>query len=117
LYVEIAGPHAIKRGVAGSIEYVESSPLRAIAATLGDALAVYQKHFGVAICPYDGSAADYPIPEDEIPKYFWYRSSDSADQVLDIHIRRGTELICPKQDLGFLLIDGDSVEIGVARAC
>jgi len=117
LNVEIAGPHAVERVVGGRIEYDESSPLRAVAATLGDALAAYQHHFDVVIYPYDGSAADYPIPRDEITKYFWYRSSDSEDQVLDIHISRGSELICPKQNLDFPLIDGDVVEIGVAVVC
>jgi hypothetical protein len=74
------------------------------AQTLGEAVAVAASHFGVRILLHDP------------PK--WFRVYGALDQpgdfyrLVDIHIRRGSELLCPKQDLSYPLLESDTIEIG-----
>ena len=77
------------------------------AATLGEAVAVAAGIFGVRIVPHDPPKwfRVYGIPD--IP--FEYR-------IVDIHIKRGADVICPKQDLSYPLLDTDIVSIGMC-AC
>jgi hypothetical protein len=77
------------------------------ATNLGEAVAVAAGIFGVRIVPHDPPKwfRVYGIPDTP----FEYR-------VVDIHIKRGDEVICPKQDLSFPLLDADIVSIGM-RAC
>jgi hypothetical protein len=88
---------------------VRSRPGLPIAAqTVGDAVAVAAEHFGVRIVPHDP------------PKWFRiYGMPDyTAEQymLVDIHVVRGEQDICIKQDLGFTLLESDVVSIG-ALAC
>jgi hypothetical protein len=47
------------------------------------------------------------------PKYFRFiDSSHGIDALVDVHISRNGEHICPKQDLDFLLEPDDIVEAG-----
>ena len=84
---------------------VRSRPGRPIQArTLGEAVAVATEFFGVRIVPHDP------------PK--WFRIYDipeltSEYLLVDIHVYRGKEGICPKQDLSFPLQEADVVSIGV----
>lgn len=91
---------------------VEGTPLFANVATFGDAIRAYEKENTVSIEPYDGSFEAIPFKEDEEPKYFFYRKSPSDLQLVDIHVFRNGQEICPKQDLTFELLDGDTIQIG-----
>jgi hypothetical protein len=78
------------------------------AKTLSDAIQQYEEHFKVVIQP-----CTEPLPGETDVKYFSIRDIDSADfKLVDIHIIRGAEIICPKQDVTFGLIDSDLVEMG-----
>jgi hypothetical protein len=84
---------------------VRSRPGLPIAAqTVGDAIAVAAEHFGVRIVPHDP------------PKWFRiYGMPDSAPEeyrLVDIHVHRGAQDICIKQDLLFPLLESDAVSIG-----
>jgi hypothetical protein len=80
-------------------------PVRVQAQTLAEALAAYAREFGVEFRPYDGSSAWAPMERGMPAKYFWYDTQDDSS-VVDIHIRRGEQSICPKQDLSFPLQPG-----------
>jgi hypothetical protein len=81
--------------------------------TLGEALAQYCMHERVLIEPYDGSFTDLPFV-DGVQKYFIHTQLDHGQQSLvDIHITRADESICPKQDLGFAIQPGDEIYVGI----
>ena len=90
----------------------EGRPLLADAATLNEAIRAYENEHSVSIEPYDGSLEAIPFSESEEPKYFFYRRSASEWPVVDIHIFRSGQEICPKQNLSFELFDGATVVIG-----
>lgn len=74
------------------------------AKTLGEAVAMAAGRFGVRIVPHDR------------PK--WFRVYGVPDmegeyRLVDIHVYRDGQGICPKQDLGFRLLESDIVEIGI----
>ena len=74
------------------------------ATTLGAAVAVASQLLSIRIVPHDP------------PK--WFRVYGSPDctaeyKLVDIHVYRGREMICPKQDLSFRLLESDLVSIGV----
>ena len=74
------------------------------ATTLGAAVAVASQLLSIRIVPHDP------------PK--WFRVSgladyDGHDMLVDIHVLRGGEEICPKQDLSFPLFETDIVKIGL----
>ncbi len=80
------------------------------AQTLGEALSDYERHFKIKIKPMleplDGDPAN-------AGKYFQFWGDGAANwTAVDIHILRGTEEICPKQDLSFALHPTDVVDIG-----
>jgi len=84
---------------------VRSRPgLPIVAQTLGEAVAAAEKYFSVRIVPHDA------------PKWFrvYGQPGFNAEQYLlgDIHVRRGGQDICPKQDLSFSLQESDGVSIG-----
>jgi len=95
-----------------SVEITFPEPLLADAETLGDALRAYSREYGVRFKPYDGSDPSVPLEPGEPPKYFFYEKSDGSYQLVDIHIERGAEVICAKQDLSIRLQRGDAVRIG-----
>jgi hypothetical protein len=96
----------------GSLEITFPDPLIAEAETLGSALLAYSREYGVRFRPYDGSHPHIPFEPGEPPKYFFYEKSDGSSQLVDIHIERGREIICAKQDLSIRLQQGDAVRIG-----
>lgn len=100
-----------RRKELGPYEPRPEPPFQAEAAMLGDALRAYEKAFGVVITPYDGSVPEVPFPPGEPARYFFYRKADGR-KLVDIHIERGEDVICPKQDLEFPLRDGDVIQIG-----
>jgi hypothetical protein len=78
-----------------------------VARTLGEAITVAAEYFKVRIVPHDP------------PK--WFRVYGTRQDVteytlVDIHIKRDGQEICPKQDLEYLLMESDIVSIG-ALAC
>jgi hypothetical protein len=77
------------------------------ATTLGEAVAAADEIFQTRIVPHDP------------PKWFRvYGIPDFGEQfiLVDIHVMRGAEDLCPRQDLAFPLLDSDIVRIG-AIAC
>ena len=84
---------------------VRSKPgLSILAGTLGEAVATAAEYFGVRIVPHDP------------PKWFRvYESSGDTThyKLVDIHIHRNGQEICPKQDLAYPLMESDVVTIGV----
>lgn len=96
----------------GQIRLQVPAPLLVHAETLGAALASYTQRFGVQFKPYDGSHALVPFAPGEPPKYFVYERADGSSELVDIHIERGAETICPKQDLSVRLQPNDRVHIG-----
>ncbi len=77
---------------------------------LDKAVEEYKLEFGVEIIPYDGSSEGVELGDP--PRYFFYITPDSGRKLVDIHVERSGTEICPKQDLEFLLQDGDIVSIG-----
>jgi len=82
---------------------VEKPGLDLIGNTLGEILIDLENKTGIYIVPHD------------TPKYFkYFQNRQSSDFMLvDIHIRRQGEEICPKQDLMFPLLSDDVVEAGM----
>jgi hypothetical protein len=78
------------------------------AATLGEALDAYQRAFPVRLAPatgYDG-------------RYFLYLNLDSGDeQLIDIHVRRGNDDFCARQDRDLPLQDDDVVVLMALLEC
>lgn len=77
------------------------------AKTLGEAIAAAEEYFQIRIVPHDP------------PK--WFRiylpgAPEEEFRLVDIHIIREDEHICPKQDLNYPLFDTDTIYIG-ALAC
>ena len=87
-------------------------PLSVQAETLEEALAAYTREFGARFRPYDGSLPLVPFALGEPAKYFWYERENGSSLLVDIHIERDRETLCPKQDLSFLLQPDDQVCIG-----
>jgi len=89
------------------------------AKTVKQALDIYSKALQVDVKPYDGSFPDRPLDKDNL-KYFIceYNRGDQGPYIdlVDIHVQRGDEEICIKQNLDFELRDGDIVDLG-AMAC
>jgi hypothetical protein len=84
--------------------------LRSEAATLGQAIAEYEGHFNVKVTPMTKPL--YGIAEN-VGKYFDCREPKTGMQwIVDIHVFRGGEELCPKQDLQFHLLAEDIVEMG-----
>lgn len=81
-----------------------SAGQRIEARTLGEAVAVAERMFDVRIVPHDPPKwfRIYGIPE-----------SHTEYVLVDVHVRRGSEDICAKQDLTFPLLDTDIVSIGM----
>jgi hypothetical protein len=74
------------------------------AGTLGDAMQIAGQIYGIRIVPHDP------------PK--WFRAYgvpgwDEHFMLVDVHVLRGSEEICPKQDVLFRLLEADIVKIGV----
>lgn len=80
----------------------ELSGLELSALTLGELLERLEAASGIRVVPHDP------------PKYFRYYPVGSTEfYLVDVHVSRDGDEICPKQDLTFLLESGDSVEAGL----
>lgn len=101
-----------RRAERGNYEPHDEPPFLVDARTLGDALSAYGAHFSVDIKPYDGTLEFFPLEAGMPPKYFFYVHANGDQSVVDIHVIRGNEELCPKQDLVFALLADDLVEIG-----
>jgi len=101
-----------RRAERGHYEPHDEPPFLVDAQTLGDALSAYEERFSVDIKPYDGSIDHFPLEAGTPPKYFFYVQADGDQFVVDIHVTRGNEELCPKQDLVFALLADDLIEIG-----
>ncbi|MCS3809728.1 MULTISPECIES: hypothetical protein [Xanthomonas] len=113
--IEIIGPSSDMKLVHKQGETVVVNtpvPVLADAVTLGEALTAYTDSQGACIVPYDGSWEDVPFETGEEPKYFVYTSTQGGPTLVDIHIARAGDLLCPKQDVYFRLEDGDRILIG-----
>jgi hypothetical protein len=82
--------------------------------TLGEALKLFEDRHRVRVTPYDGSWDSMPLERAGGRKYFIFNDGGRfGDTLVDIHVERGGEEICPKQDLDFPLLDGDLINVGV----
>ena len=91
---------------------VDNSKLETDAATLGEALQKYEAAFGCVFAPYDGSSPGVPFEPGGTPRYFFRTTREGRKELVDIHIERAGEDLCPKQDLSFSLMDGDVIRYG-----
>lgn len=92
----------------------DDRPLDVDAATLGEALAAYERAFDVSLTPYDGRYPNVRLdPAD--PKYFIYKSKRPKweETLVDIHVERDGVSICARQDLAFPLHADDVIHIGI----
>ena len=88
-------------------------PVLTKAKTLGEAILAYEQAFSVTIIPYDGSWPEIPFAAGEEPKYFVIHGNDSDEITLvDIHIIRDEDTLCPKQSLDYPLEPNDILEFG-----
>ena len=108
LHIDFTGSQPDRRTPIQKVDFIEVA-----VATLGEALAAYCEQAAVTIIPYDGRFDSPPSGEGQA-KYFLYDDGGQrfGKMVTDIHVRRGKENICPKQNLSFSLIDGDYVHFG-----
>ena len=95
----------------GPYEPHDEPAFMADARTLGEAIAAYSSHFQVVIRPYDGSNPAVPIAPGDEPRYFTYKPKIDDETLVDIHVHRHGEWLCPKQDLDFVLNDGEVVSL------
>lgn len=101
-----------RRATRGPYEPHDEPPLVSPARTLGEALQDYGRQMQVVITPYDGSNPAVPLGPGEAPKYFVYRLCDGSFRLVDVHVQRAGEWVCPKQNLAFEVSDADEIEIG-----
>jgi len=92
---------------------LEPQPLAADVSTLGEAISAYADAFQVRVTPYDGSYEEVPFTPGEEPKFFVHEDTTGTSMLVDIHVARGADLICAKQNLGFKLQPGDRIEMGL----
>ncbi len=82
--------------------------LKSDAKTLGEAIREYERHFNVEVRPCSA-----PLPGQSEVKYFTLtEAKNQFVHYVDIHVLRGEEEICTKQDLSFQLESSDLVEMG-----
>lgn len=82
--------------------FVEGPGLQLPGSTIGELLEEVERHTGAYVTPHDP------------PKYFRYHLSrtDADFLLIDIHVSRGSEEVCVKQDLAFALLPSDKVVFG-----
>jgi len=105
----IFGPNNSRYSYTGSPCPHTDLAFESSAKTLSEALKAYEDHFDVSVVP-----CVTPIdPSDTEVKYFVFTNNKtSISKYVDIHVFRGNEEICPKQNLGFELLGEDMVEMG-----
>lgn len=111
--IQVFGPCNPRVIFSGSnLDPKPGNPFCANAGKLKDALRAYEAHFAVTIEPcltlLSGQSEH---------KYFNVKSPlPKQNGLVDIHVFRGKDEICPRQDLGFALEEGDVIEMG-SLAC
>jgi hypothetical protein len=77
-------------------------------------LALSGSTLGELLASLEQATGDRVIPDNGSEKYFLYFSGRAAGNpmLVDIHILRDGQEICPKQDLSFALLDSDKVVAG-----
>lgn len=104
----ISGPHNSMSTFADGTLVRVDPPLNSAATTLGVALGEYGRKFNVLVRP-----CHEPLPGQTEVKYFEIQRPDGVvEWVVDVHVIRESEEICPKQDLAFRLQPNDQVEMG-----
>ena len=86
--------------------------------TLGEVIQNYERQFGVEIRPAEGIVDK----ESDQPKYWVHkglprRFCESGIEIIDIHIERDGKIICPKQNLDFVILENDIIHIPAQFAC
>jgi hypothetical protein len=81
------------------------------ARTFGAAIDAYAAAFGMTIRPYDGSIPELPLEPGKPGEFWWVRSKAGDDYLIGVAIWRGNDYLEPKQDRGFLLHQGDKVDL------
>jgi hypothetical protein len=87
------------------------------ASTFGRALSIYCRYFRCKLTPFSGELPEAWGGCGDQASYFEYTPEHGEERILDIHIQRGDEIVCPKQNLDFPLDDGDLITIGVIYVC
>ncbi|BBB64394.1 hypothetical protein UNDYM_0141 [Undibacterium sp. YM2] len=89
--------------ISETFKLIDAKGLELAGNTLGELLVNLERKTGIFV-----------IPNDE-PKYFKYFNTRQSSEfmLVDIHITRGGEVICPKQDLDFVLLPTDKVDAGL----
>jgi len=113
--IKMFGPKNSRDAYTGSFIPHEDLVFFVEATTLKEAIDIYSVEFNVNIKQCESE------PGIEEGKYFWQVDLDSntliPKRLLDIHVYRGEENICVKQDLCFNLQDGDIIEMLSNRIC
>ena len=98
-----------RRKELGEYEPYDEKGFSSSALSLKAAITDYENEFQIRIEKYDGTSPGIEIGDP--PKYFYYNTG-SNKYLVDIHINRDGQEICPKQNLNFALLDGDIITIG-----
>lgn len=96
---------------------IDRAPFMVNAGTFGRALEIYCRYFKCALEVFSGPFPDNWGSAVDENKYFRHTPSDGESRILDIHILRDGQEICPKQNLDYPLLDGDIIEVGAIRIC
>jgi hypothetical protein len=102
-----------RRAEIGKYEPRDEPPFFSDGKTLQAVIDDYSFRFNVEIKPYDGVIDAVPLSPCEAPKYFYYKVRNTSHEILvDIHIYRNNEEICPKQNLSFPVFSTDTIIFG-----
>jgi hypothetical protein len=108
--IKIADPHGI---LSGAATVAVQTPIVLEAETLGDAVRFAEKQFDLRIQPETGGRyfriESGTESDTEAPPVIVDAEGDSCAGLTDIHIQRGAEQLCPKQDFAYPLQSGDEV--------
>lgn len=95
----------------------ERAPFMVNASTFGRALEIYCSYFKCALEPFSGELPQGWCGHGIEGSYFQYTPQHGEESVLDIHIRRGEDILCPKQDMSYPMKTDDIITVGVFRIC
>ena len=106
----LCGPKNSRYAPTGSAPPHLDLALRSDATCLGEAILEYEAHFNVKLTQLTGPLYDDP---NNAGKFFEFKDLETGDlDHVDIHIFRGGQEICAKQDLSVALEADDVVEFG-----
>lgn len=115
--IQLFGPKIASFTVSDNGDMIQLPGLDVSSArTVKQALSIYSEAYQVSLQPYDGRYDDTPFNL-ENPKFFMYFADDESDRfhdsLVDIHVQRGEDFVCIKQNLDFELKDGDTINLGL----